>query len=70
MTFRDNNNGGKSYVSTKFPEGPECKGSITIQNVPSDVKSITYLLSAYNDNYGSPKLSGDRISFKNVPVFK
>ena len=69
MTFRDNNNGGKSYVSTKFPEGPECKGSITIQNVPSDVKSITYLLSAYNDNYGSPKLSGNRISFKNVPVY-
>ena len=70
MTFRDNNNGGNSYVSTKFPEGPECKGSITLKNVPSDVKSITYLLSAYNDNYGSPKLSGDRISFKNVPVFK
>ena len=71
MTFRDNNNGGNSYVSTKFPEGPECKGSITLKNVPSDVKSITYLLSAYNDSsYSGPKLSGDRISFKNVPVFK
>jgi len=70
MTFRDNNNGGNSYVSTKFPEGPECKGSITLKNVPSDVKSITYLLSAYNDGYSGPKLSGDRISFKNVPVFK
>lgn len=71
MTFRDYNNGGNSYVSTKFPEGPECKGSITLKNVPSDVKSITYLLSAYNDSsYSGPKLSGDRISFKNVPVFK
>ena len=70
MTFRDNNNGGNSYVRTKFPEGPECKGSITLKNVPSDVKSITYLLSAYNDGYSGPKLSGDRISFKNVPVFK
>ena len=71
MTFRDSNNGGNSYVSTKFPEGPECKGSITLKNVPSDVKSITYLLSAYNDSsYSGPKLSGDRISFKNVPVFK
>ena len=72
MTFRDNNNGGNSYVSTKFPEGPECKGSITLKNVPSDVKSITYLLSAYNGDsyYSGPKLSGDRISFKNVPVFK
>ena len=70
MTFRDNNNGGNSYIRTKFPEGPECKGSITLKNVPSDVKSITYLLSAYNDGYSGPKLSGDRISFKNVPVFK
>lgn len=71
MTFRDNNNGGNSYVSTKFPEGPECKGSITLKNVPSDVKSITYLLSAYNaSSYSGPKLSGDKISFKNVPVFK
>ena len=69
MTFRDRNNGGSGRIVTKFPEGPECKGSITIKNVPSDVKSFSYLLYTYS-SYGGPKLSADRISFKNVPVFK
>lgn len=69
MTFRDSNNGGRGRVNTKFPEGPECKGSITLKGVPSDVKNITFLLYTYCYN-GGPKLSSDRISFKNVPIFK
>ena len=69
MTFRDNNNGGRGRIATMFPEGPECKGSITIKNVPSDVQSITYLLETYSYS-GGPKFSGDRISFKNVPVYE
>ena len=64
ITFRDDDDG---YLA-RFPEGPECKGSITIKNVPSDVKTLTYLLSVYCAN-GGPKFSGDRISFKNVPVY-
>ena len=64
ITFRDDDDG--HYV--RFPEGPECKGTITIKNVPSDVKTLTYLLSAYCAN-GGTKFSGDRISFKNVPVY-
>ncbi len=64
ITFRDYDDG--YYV--RFPEGPECKGTITIKNVPSNVKTITYLLSAYCANAGA-KFSGDRISFKNVPVY-
>ena len=68
LTFRDRNNGGRGRIVTKFPEGPECKGSITLKNVPSDVKSVTFLLYTYS-SYGSPKFSGDRISFKNVPVY-
>ena len=68
LTFRDRNNGGRGRIVTKFPEGPECKGSITLKNVPSDVKSVTFLLYTYS-SYGGPKFSGDRISFKNVPVY-
>ena len=64
ITFRDDKDG--YYV--RFPEGPECKGTITIKNVPSDVKTLTYLLSVYCAN-GGAKFSGDRISFKNVPVY-
>ena len=69
ITFRDSSTDSNSYktIITRFPEGPECKGSITLKNVPSDVKNITYLLHAYI-HYGTP-LSGDRISFKNVPVY-
>jgi len=65
ITFRDDDDG--HYV--RFPEGPECKGTITIKNVPSDVKTLTYLLSAYCAN-GGATFAGDRISFKNVPIFK
>lgn len=65
ITFRDDDDG--YYV--RFPEGPECKGAITIKNVSSDVKTFTYLLSAYCAN-GGATFAGDRISFKNVPVFK
>ena len=65
ITFRDDDDG--YYV--RFPEGPECKGSITIKNVPNDVKTLTYLLSAYCANAGAT-FAGDRISFKNVPIFK
>ncbi len=70
ITFRDSSTDSNSYktITTRFPEGPECKGSITLKNVPSDVKNITYLLHAYI-HYGTP-LSGDRISFKNVPIFR
>lgn len=68
MTFRDSNNGGRGRVNTKFPEGPECKGSITLKDVPSNVKNVTFLLCTYCYN-GGPKLSGDRVSFKNVPVY-
>ena len=64
ITFRDDDDG---YYA-RFPEGPECKGTITIKNVPSDVKTLTYLLSVYCAN-GGAKFSGDRISFKNVPVY-
>lgn len=68
ITFRDSSaDSNYSNISTRFPEGPECKGTITLKNVPSDVKSITYLLYA-STHYGTP-LSGDRISFKNVPVY-
>ena len=65
ITFRDDDDG---YYA-RFPEGPECKGSITIKNVPSDVKTLTYLLSVYCAN-GGATFAGDRISFKNVPIFK
>ena len=68
MTFRDGSC-QDSFISTRFPEGPECKGSITLKNVPSDVKSITYLIRVDDGTY-DPKLASDRISFKNVPVFK
>lgn len=68
MTFRDSNNGGRGRVNTKFPEGPECKGSITLKDVPSNVKNVTFLLCTYCYN-GGPKLSSDRVSFKNVPVY-
>ena len=69
ITFRDSSaDSNYSNISTRFPEGPECKGTITLKNVPSDVKSITYLLYA-STHYGTP-LSGDRISFKNVPIFR
>ena len=71
LVFRDNNNGssGSSSVTTKFPEGPECKGSITIKNVPSDAESITYLMHV-ESGPGGPKLMENRISFKNVPVYE
>ena len=71
LVFRDNNNGssGSSSVTTKFPEGPECKGSITIKNVPSDAESITYLMHV-ESGPGGPKLTENRISFKNVPIFQ
>ena len=68
MTFRDGSC-HDSFINTRFPEGPECKGSITLKNVPSDVKSITYLIRVDDGTY-DPKLASDRISFKNVPVFK
>lgn len=71
MTFRDQKSeygNLSSFFGTKFPEGPECKGSITLKNVPSDVKSVTYTIGVYV--YNGVRLDGDKISFKNVPVFK
>ena len=69
LVFRDKNNNGYSSVTTKFPEGPDCKGSITIKNVPSDAESITYLMHV-ESGPGGPKLTENRISFKNVPIFQ
>ena len=65
LTFRDVTH-NDAMVYSRFPEGPECKGSITIKNVPSNVKTITYLIKVGS---GGPNLTEDRISFKNVPVF-
>ena len=67
LVFRDKNNNGYSSVTTKFPEGPDCKGSITIKNVPSDAESITYLM--YVESATGTKFTENRISFKNVPVY-
>lgn len=68
VAFREYSETNGTYpLNTSFPEGPECKGSITISNVPSDVKSITYLIGVYI--YMGPELEGNRISFKNVPVY-
>ena len=67
MTFRDSSC-EDHYISSRFPEGPECKGSITLKNVPSDVKSITYLIQVEDGSY-DPKLTENRITFRNVPVY-
>ena len=66
LTFRDVTH-NDAMVYSRFPEGPECKGSITIKNVPSNVKTITYLIKVGS---GGPNLTEDRISFKNVPVYE
>lgn len=68
VAFREYSETNGTYpLNSSFPEGPECKASITISNVPSDVKSITYLIGVYI--YMGPELDGNRISFKNVPVY-
>ncbi len=66
MTFRDASD-YNGCVYSKFLEGPECKASITVKDVPSDVTSMTYILEveAYDI-----KLAGNKITFRNVPVYK
>lgn len=70
MIFRDDDDGYNGYIYSKFPEGPECKASVVIYDVPSDVKFITYILDVSMSSYSCSPLTGNKITFRNVPVYK
>ena len=72
MAFGTTNNGTSNIrFYSRFPEGPNCKGSIILQNVPSNVKSITFILGVTTTPFGyGVSLDGNKISFKNVPVYE
>ncbi len=72
MAFGTTNNGTSNIrFYSRFPEGPSCKGSIMLQNVPSNVKSITFILGVTTTPFGyGVSLESNKISFKNVPVYE
>ncbi len=67
FAFRDAS-GKTNVVSTAFPDGMTCKGSVTVYDVDTAATKLSIMLgvAAYNH---SKQLADNRIYFKNVPIY-
>jgi len=68
MTFRGQSN-PNHVLTTSFPEGMPCKGTVTLTSVPASVKSLTVMLGVYAYPDSQYRLQDKRIYFKNIPVY-
>lgn len=68
MTFRGQSN-PNHVLTTSFPEGVPCKGTVTLTSVPASVKSISVMLGVYAYPDSQYHLQDKRIHFKNVPIY-
>lgn len=69
MTFRDANNYYSDYLSSTFPQGPKCKASITVKNVKSDAKTMSYSIDV-GLTWPASYTMHHKMYFKNVPIYK
>ena len=69
MTFRSKSTTGVNVMTTSFPEDLPCKGTVTINDVPNSVKSITALIGVYAYPNSQYNMSESKVIFKNVPIY-
>ena len=69
MTFRTASTTGSKIMTTNFPEDLACKGTVTIKNVPSTVKTISAIIGVYAYPNSQYNMSDSKVTFKNVPIY-
>lgn len=69
MTFRSKSTTGVNVMTTSFPEDLPCKGTVTINDVPNSIKSITALIGVYAYPNSQYNMSESKVIFKNVPIY-
>ncbi len=67
MVFR-NKNFKENVLSIDFPEGPACKGSVTISDFPENATKLNVILGVGVYNH-STSLAGNKIKFENIPIY-
>ncbi len=69
MTFRTASTSGTRIINTSFPEDVPCKGTVTIKDVPTSVKSITAQIGVYAYPNTQFNMADSKVIFKNVPIY-
>lgn len=68
MTFRSESTAGGTYIlSTTFPEGVTCQGTVTVTGVPTTATKLNALIGVYAYN-SSANLATTQVTFNNVPI--
>ena len=67
MMFR-NKRYGESELSIDFPEGPACKGSVTISNFSENATKLNVILGVAVYSH-STNLAGNEIKFEDIPIY-
>lgn len=69
MTFRSASTSGSNIITTGFPEGPACKGTVVIPDVPTSAKTITAIIGVYAYPNSQYNMSDSKVTFENVPIY-
>ena len=69
MTFRTASTSGSNIMTTSFPGDVPCKGTVTIKNVPSSVKTITAQIGVYAYPNSQYNMADSKVVFKQVPIY-
>ena len=69
MTFRSVSTTGINVLNTAFPENIECKGTVTIKDVPAAANSINALIGVYAYPNSTYNMADNKVVFSNVPIY-
>lgn len=69
MTFRTSSTTVSNIVTTSFPEGVACKGTVTITDVPDGITHINAIIGVYAYPNSTYNMADSKVTFKNVPLY-